>query len=147
MRFFFIAGSDTEGASSACGNSAAWSTAHRRLAPLQGHLGDGKDIFTQSTAKATSYYQRGCTLGDSGGCARYGDMIKDSDPAGAVAAWRTACDAPKNPDAAACASLGEAYESGKGVAANAATAKALYVKSCKLSEYSDACAKVKPKRR
>lgn len=74
-------------------------------------------------------------------------MIKDSDPAGAVAAWRTACDDPKNPDAEACASLGAAYESGRGVAANAATAKALYVKSCKLSEYSDACAKVKPKRR
>jgi hypothetical protein len=82
--------------------------------------------------KAARYLRRSCNLAWAGGCEKLGDLQKDADAAGALAAYKMGCTAR---DVASCDKAADALESGK--PADPDAAKKLRQRACQIDP--DAC--------
>jgi TPR repeat protein len=88
------------------------------LAPLGDLYAAGRGVAAD-TERAAAFYQQSAERGEAGAYAKLGDLRAASDPAAAIG-WYG--EGAKRGDADALYRLGEAYEQGKGVAADQARA-------------------------
>jgi len=91
----------------------------------------GQHGIPKDEPTALGYYDRACDLGCLNSCDTAGDKHRATDAAKAAAQYRKACDGGFAPS---CESLSQLYSAGSGVAKNAAKAKQLHARACRVSD-------------